>query len=622
MSNKIMEKIEFSKKYTPQNDFYKYVNGKWEDKVIIPDDYSSWGISEVLYEETMQKLKNIIEKSNNKLLKGYYNSFMNTKQRDELGFSPLTTYLTMIENRSNNKQYEIFEILTKSGFSNLFYIYAEPDSKDSDTIRPYFIQGGLELPEKDYYFNNKFADIRKKYIKLIKDTFIMLNYDKKDSDKISKNIFNLERGIAKHWLSPEEHRNVDNSYNMIEMKDFFSPDMCNCLTNLGITNKIILDNPKYYKYINRVLENEDLKYFFIWKLVSSCSSCLSTDFYNLMFNFYGKEMSGQKKPKKLWMRGISYVNSTVGEILGDLYVKKYFPESSKKKMLEMIKNLKEALKQHINGVDWMENKTKIKALKKLNEFRFKIGYPNKLRDYSSIKIRDNVFYNRIEFNMFDYQTDLVERLEKKVDKDRWEMLPHRINAYFHPELNEIVFPAAILQPPYFDPNADDAYNYGSIGTVIGHEMTHGYDDQGRKYDYTGNLNDWWTTNDSKKYDEKAKRIIEQYNNYELYNTKVNGDLTQGENIADLGGLKVSYTAYLNSNKNASLEDKKKFFISYAFSWREKGKKESIINQIAIDEHSPSEFRVNGALYNCKEFFDVYCCRKGDKMFNENIIKIW
>ena len=209
-----------------------------------------------------------------------------------------------------------------------------------------------------------------------------------------------------------------------------------------------------------------------------------------MFDFYGKEMRGQKKPKKLWMRGISFVNSTVGEILGDLYVKKYFPESSKKKMLEMIKNLKEALKHHIEGVDWMENKTKIKALKKLNEFRFKIGYPNKLRDYSSIKIRDNVFYNRIEFNMFDYQTDLVERLEKKIDKDRWEMLPHTINAYFHPELNEIVFPAAILQPPYFDPSADDAYNYGSIGTVIGHEMTHGYDDQGRKYDHTGNLNDW------------------------------------------------------------------------------------------------------------------------------------
>jgi len=622
-----MKNIKFSKKHSPKNDFYKYVNGEWEDKVIIPDDYSSWGINGVLYEDTMKKLKEIIENSSNKLLKGYYNSFMDIKQRDKLGFSPLNTHITMIENMCcANKQYEIFEILTKGGFSNLFYIYAEPDSKDSNIIRAYFMQGGLELPEKDYYFNIKLEGKRTKYVKLIKDVFIMLNYSKGDSDKISKSIFKMERDIATHWLSPEEHRNVDNSYNMVSCDDFFSPDMCKCLKNLGIKDKIILDNPKYYKYINRVLENEDLKFFFIWKLLSSCSSYLSTDYYNLMFNFYGKEMIGQKKPKQLWMRGISFINGTVGEILAQEYVNKYFKKTSKKKMLDMVNHLKKAFKKHINEIGWMEDVTKKKALKKLDKFRFKIGYPEKFRKYPKLKLRDNVFSNMVEFNMYDYQADFVNRIDNKVDNDRWEMLPHTINAYFHPELNEIVFPAAILQPPYFDPSADDSYNYGSIGTVIGHEMTHGYDDQGRKYDHNGNLNNWWTKKDSIQFDKKAKKIIEQYNKYKLFDTNVNGELTQGENIADLGGLIISYSAFLNctleNNKKCSLEDKKNFFISYAFSWREKSRKKSVIQQIITDEHSPCEFRVNGPLYNCQKFFEVFECKKGDDMFNTDIIKIW
>merc|ERR1711865_1345955 len=244
--------------------------------------------------------------------------------------------------------------------------------------------------------------------------------------------------------------------------------------------------------------------------------------------------------------------------------------------------------------------TKKKALKKLDKFRFKIGYPEKFRKYPKLKLRDNVFSSMVEFNMYDYQADFVNRIDNKVDNDRWEMLPHTINAYFHPELNEIVFPAAILQPPYFDPSADDSYNYGSIGTVIGHEMTHGYDDQGRKYDHNGNLNNWWTKKDSIQFDKKAKKIIEQYNKYKLFDTNVNGELTQGENIADLGGLIISYSAFLNctleNNKKCSLEDKKNFFISYAFSWREKSRKKSVIQQIITDEHSPCEFRVNGPLY--------------------------
>jgi len=290
--------------------------------------------------------------------------------------------------------------------------------------------------------------------------------------------------------------------------------------------------------------------------------------------------------------------------------------------LELVDNLKKSLKYHIENLDWMESKTKAKALKKLSKFKFKIGYPDKFIDYSSIKPRDTLFDNMIESSMFDYRTEIVDRLEKKMDKNRWEMLPHTINAYFYPELNEIVFPAAILQPPYFDPNADDSFNYGGIGATIGHEMTHGYDDQGRKYDHNGNLNDWWTENDAKKYNNKAKKIVQQYNQYKLYDVNVNGDLTQGENIADLGGLKISYTAFLNANKNATLQDKKNFFITYAFSWRDKETKDSTINSLVTDEHSPAIFRVNGPLYNCEEFFETFCCREGDKMFNENVIKIW
>jgi len=622
-SVQILNDTTFSSTILPVNDFYGYVNQEWIDKTTIPDDYTSWGVTEALHKKTSINLKNILDNLKNtpedKLLKGYYDSYMNIKYRDQVDYEPIIPYLDAIEYSTNI--YSLVTFFLINGFPNVFGLYAEPDLKDSNINRPYLVQSGLGLPKKAYYFDKDFEEIRKQYIKHIKKMFKLINYQ-----DMSKEVFEIEKKLAEIFLSPEEERDVDITYNKVNRKQFFNKNMNNIFDELKITNTVILDDPKYFKFIEKMFENEDLKPFFVWKLLQISSSYLSQKFVDESFDFYGKKLRGVKKQKELWMRGISYVNSNVGELLSKKYVEQYFPESSKTKMLELVKNLRMSLKEHIKNLPWMEEKTKKKALIKLKAFRFKIGYPSKFKNYKSLKVFKHPFDNNIESHKYHFQVDFINLLEKTVDKEKWEMLPHTINAYFHPTLNEIVFPAAILQPPFFDPKADDALNYGSIGTVIGHEMTHGYDDQGRKFDNKGNVNDWWTEKDSKKYEKMAKKIIKQYDHYELYGKHLNGNMTQGENIADLGGLKVAFTAFKNQGicykKIDDLTADERFFISYAISWRQKVRKKEMIRRIVTDVHSPGKFRVNGVLFNSPEFQKTYNVCVGDKMYHKPVMEIW
>ena len=622
-SVQILNDTTFSSTILPVNDFYGYVNQEWIDKTTIPDDYTSWGVTEALHKKTSINLKNILDNLKNtpedKLLKGYYDSYMNIKYRDQVDYEPIIPYLDAIEYSTNI--YSLVTFFLINGFPNVFGLYAEPDLKDSNINRPYLVQSGLGLPKKAYYFDKDFEEIRKQYIKHIKKMFKLINYQ-----DMSKEVFEIEKKLAEIFLSPEEERDVDITYNKVNRKQFFNKNMNNIFDELKITNTVILDDPKYFKFIEKMFENEDLKPFFVWKLLQISSSYLSQKFVDESFDFYGKKLRGVKKQKELWMRGISYVNSNIGELLSKKYVEQYFPESSKTKMLELVKNLRMSLKEHIKNLPWMEEKTKKKALIKLKAFRFKIGYPSKFKNYKSLKVFKHPFDNNIESHKYHFQVDFINLLEKTVDKEKWEMLPHTINAYFHPTLNEIVFPAAILQPPFFDPKADDALNYGSIGTVIGHEMTHGYDDQGRKFDNKGNVNDWWTEKDSKKYEKMAKKIIKQYDHYELYGKHLNGNMTQGENIADLGGLKVAFTAFKNQGicykKIDDLTADERFFISYAISWRQKVRKKEMIRRIVTDVHSPGKFRVNGVLFNSPEFQKTYNVCVGDKMYHKPVMEIW
>ncbi len=622
-SVQILNDTTFSSTILPVNDFYGYVNQEWIDKTTIPDDYTSWGITEALHKKTSINLKNILDNLKNtpedNLLKGYYDSYMNIKYRDQVEYEPIIPYLDAIEYSTNI--YSLVTFFLINGFPNVFGLYAEADLKDSNINRPYLVQSGLGLPKKACYFDKDFEEIRKQYIKHISKMFKLINYENK-----SKEVFEIEKKLAEKFLSPEAERDVDITYNKVNRKQFFNKNMNNIFDELKITNTVILDDPKYFKFIEKMFETEDLKPFFVWKLLQISSSYLSQKFVDESFDFYGKKLRGVKKQKELWMRGISYVNSNVGELLSKKYVKQYFPESSKTKMLVLVKNLRMSLKEHIKNLPWMDEKTKKKALIKLKAFRFKIGYPNKFKNYKSLKVFKHPFDNNIESHKYHFQVDFIDILEKTVDKENWVMLPHTINAYFHPTLNEIVFPAAILQPPFFDPNADDALNYGSIGTVIGHEMTHGYDDQGRKFDNKGNVNDWWTENDSKIYDKMAKKIIKQYDQYELYGKHLNGNMTQGENIADLGGLKVAFTAFKNQGicykKIDDLTADERFFISYAISWRQKVRKKEMIRRIVTDVHSPGKFRVNGVLFNSPEFQKTYNVCVGDKMYHKPVVEIW
>jgi putative endopeptidase len=632
-------KFNVNNSISPGNDFDLFVNSLWLNNNKIPSDYNRWGSFEILMEDTNNRLKEILVNSDtinddHHKIKNLYKSGMNINNLNILNYHPIVPFLEKINKINNlNGITSFISLMIMCQLSTPFYLSVHADAKNSSQNVIYLYQGGLGLPDRDYYLLENKEKERMGYKQYLKQLYLLTGLN-----DLSIEIFCLEEKLANVSQTRTERRELELVYNVYDIHTLTK--LCPNInwelffSKLGVDpKKIIVDNPKFFQELNTILENYDIeiiKHYLKSNLIRSTAPYLSEDFYNSYFNFYLKQLKGQEEPKPRWKRTLSTVESLMGEVLGKIYVEKYFPQSTKEKALDMVNNIKNELGETIKCLDWMSSETKVKALAKLDNFKVKIGYPDKWRNYSKLEIDENCFLNNIiNTSIFDMKYDL-SKAYTKVDKDKWEMNAHQINAYYHPLLNEIVFPAGILQSPFFDYNADDAVNYGGIGAVIGHEMTHGFDDKGKKFDLEGNLNDWWTEEDTIRYTAKAKILSEQFSKYEIEGEKVNGELTLGENIADLGGITIAYSALMKKIGDSCIPEidgftqEQRFFLSWANVWKANIRKETALERLITDPHSPACLRINGVVTNLKEFYDAFNVSKEDKLYKDEneMAKIW
>ena len=622
----------------PGNDFNLYVNGIWMQNNPIPDDYNRWGSFEEIIEKTNNKLKEIMDSSainsDHQKLKYLYSLGMDHQKLNLEGFKAIEKYFNEIDSISNLSDLSLY--VSKMLFSQLsspFYLSVHADAKDSDNNIIYLYQGGLGLPDRDYYFHQGKEKERNGYLEYLKKMYQMtnLNIDPKD-------IYNIEEKLANVSLTKTERREPEKVYNVYSLESLQELsgnfDWNSFFKSLGVTpQKLVVDNPDFFKSFSLMLEEFSLdnwKNYFKTCIIRNAAPYMGDDFYQVNFDFYSKLLKGQITPKPRWKRVLALTESMLGEVLGKIYVSKYFSENAKSRALTMVNNLKNELARRINLLDWMSEETKVKAIEKLNKFKVKIGYPNKWRDYSDLNLNaDTYFENIVLASQFDMKYDLSFAY-KPVDKEKWEMHPHQINAYYHPLLNEIVFPAGILQKPFFSEEYDDALNYGGIGAVIGHEMTHGFDDKGRKFDAEGNMKDWWTQEDADRYTNKANVIRDQFSEYVIEGEKVNGELTLGENIADLGGMTIAYHALQEALKDKPVEkidgftQDQRFFLSWATIWRNNIRKEEALNRLIMDPHSPGSLRINGVVTNMKPFYDAFNVTSNQALYKneDEIASVW
>lgn len=656
---------DFDLSVEPSEDFDTFVNGAWKRTINIPSKYSKWGTFEVLHEENTKKVRDIIEScisskagdwkqsKHQQLIEILYKTGINTNKINNEGIQKIHPLISNIELVQNKE--ELMDQISKMhqiGNAVFFSVYTGPDSKNTDINRLHLYHSGLGLGEKDYYLSDEeqFVTIREKYQTYIQNTFKLV-YPKKTGKKIKEmadNVYQLEKLIATNSMSNIERRDTNKRYNPYTLNKLqnLSPSINwkKYLSNIGIDScqKCIVDYPNFYKKLNHMLQDiESVKLYLIFHLISDLSPFLSKEYLENQFSFYGKILRGQKKMKPRWQRVSSVVSSLLDDAVGNLYVQKYFDPESKQKVQQMVHNMIKTLTTIIKNLSWMEDKTKKKALLKLKTMNFKIGYPNKWFHYSGLKLqKDSYVLNYLRCSEFDFKRNVAEIVDKKVDRDKWLMPAQQVNAYYYPQMNEIVFPAAILQSPFFDKNAEDAFNYGGIGAVIGHEITHAFDDQGCKYDEKGQLKNWWTKKDKELFDKNASNIIEQYNNFQLFDTNVRGELTQGENIADVGGVKISLQSFIDSNNIklnklkkydfsllSSVDDfnpVQKFFISWANIWRCKITKQEALRRIQMDPHSPNCYRINGTLQNVEIFNQQFNVNKCNEMYldEEKRLSVW
>ena len=486
--------------------------------------------------------------------------------------------------------------------------------------------------------DEKFKDIRTKYVDYIKNLFEMSNVE--NAAKKAKRIMEIETEIAKKHWSRVENRDMSKTYNKFSLKSFdkeatnFDWTTYYKLAGMESVEDVIVRQPSYFIALNKLINKvsiADWKTYATWKLLNSSARLLSKQFVDLNFDFYSKTLRGTEKIRPRWKRAVQSTNRLVGEVVGKVYVKKHFKPEAKERMVKLVKNLQKSFEQRINDLDWMDSSTKKEAQLKLSKFVAKIGYPNKWKDYSKLEIKkDDLVGNFARSNQFEHNKE-ISKLGKPIDKGEWFMTPQTVNAYYNPPMNEVVFPAAILQPPFFNMDVDDAVNYGAIGTVIGHELTHGFDDQGRKVDGTGNMRDWWTEEDNEKFTERAQVMVDQYSKFNPVDTMhVNGKLTLGENIADIGGLTISYYAYKMSleDKEAPVIDgfsgEQRFFLGYAQVWASLYRDEALRQRLVTDPHSPGQYRCNGVVSNMPEFYAAFDVKEDDPMYRQEEIrvKIW
>ena len=624
-------------------DFYEYACGGWIKNNPLKPEYARFGTFDQLLENNQEQLRVLIEELSatpheagsvaGKIGALYAMGLDSTKLNAD-GVAPIKEELAAINALATKSDVsKMVATLHKEGMAPFFALFVDADEKNSAMNIVQLYQAGIGMGDRDYYLleDEGSAKMRDAYRAYINKLFTLAGSSPEQADAAVDAVMKIEKAIAEISYGREDLRDSQKNYNKLAYEDFKqieSPlDWDVYFESMGLAGLKELDAKQinFYKDMNKALQNttvDEQKYYLAFNLLSAAAPYLSDDFVDADFEFYGKVMSGKQEQQPRWKRSLNTVNGALGEAVGEMYVEKYFPASSKEKMLTLVGNLQTALSERINGLEWMSDTTKAKAQEKLAAFTVKIGYPDKWRDYSGLEIKDDSYWANVRrSNIFDMAYQLAN-VDKPVDKSRWHMNPQTVNAYYNPTTNEICFPAAILQPPFFNPDADDAVNYGAIGVVIGHEMTHGFDDQGRNYDKDGNLIDWWTAEDAVRFTERADKLVDQYDQIIVIDTlHANGRFTLGENIADHGGLLVAHQAYLNSLKGKEtpapidgFTNEQRFFLGYATLWGQNIRPEEIRRRTKIDPHSLGKWRVNAALRNIAPFYAAFDIKEGDPMF--------
>jgi len=634
----------------PQDDLFGHVNGHWYETAEIPADKGSWGPFLMLADAAEVQVRDIIEELAEKVVAGehgldgdamriacLYASFMDEGTVDSLGTTPIQPLLDAVASLRDLHDLAAFlGEFEQVGGSGPFGVYVDVDAKDSDRSLLNLVQGGLGLPDESYYHDEKFAEIREKYVDFLTRMFSLIG--RQDAAADAATVMAVETRLSQgHWERAAT-RDVDKTYNLLTLAEL--KDLCPAfqweafIRNLGGSEQTIAEvcvrQPSYLEHLTSALEEVPIEQWQVWltmRVVRTAAPYLPAAFVETNFDFYGRTLSGTPQLRDRWKRGVAVVEGSVGEAVGREYVARHFPPASKQMMEELVGNLLRAYRESISALDWMSEETKQRAYAKLEMFRSKIGYPDSFRDYSELDFKpEDLLGNVLSANAFETRRQLA-KIGSPVDRGEWLMLPQTVNAYYRPGMNEICFPAAILQKPFFSPDAELSENYGGIGAVIGHEIGHGFDDQGAKYDGAGNLEDWWEPADKERFQEKSQALIAQYSGFEpraLPGEHVNGELTVGENIGDLGGLTIALTAYsIARGGEVSLEDAQKLFFNWAYCWRAKRRKELDQQYLTIDPHSPPEFRAN-VVRNLDEFHATFGTEPGDGLWLEPDarVRIW
>ena len=623
-------------------DFYQYACGGWMKKHPLTNEYSRFGSFDMLAENNREQLKGLIveiaagqnaQGTIGQKIGDIYKLAMDSVKLNADGVTPIQADLEKIASvKDKSEIVPLMAELAHSGVFPYFSFYVGADIMDSKSNLFQLYQGGISLGEKEYYLDNDdvTVNIRNKYKEHIVKMFQLAGFDEAAAKKKMEAVMDIETRIAKASFSAVEQRNPAANYHKMSLdelkKEIPGIDWDAFLNGIGVkgVTELSVSQVDPIKEVEKIINSlpvENQIAYMQWSLIDRAAGYLSDDLVAQNFDFYGKTLSGKQTNQPRWKRAVSTVNGVLGEAVGQMYVEKYFPAAAKERMVQLVKNLQTALGERIRNLEWMGDSTKIKAIEKLNSFYVKVGYPDKWRDYTGLNIEKDSYWANVK-RATEFELDyMLSKAGKPVDRDEWGMTPQTVNAYYNPTTNEICFPAGILQYPFFDMNADDAFNYGAIGVVIGHEMTHGFDDQGRQFDKDGNLKDWWTAEDAKRFEERAQVMVNFFDSIQvLPGLNANGSLTLGENIADHGGLQVSFQAFKNATKDAPLLVKdgftpeQRFFLSYAGVWAGNIRDEQIRLQTKSDPHSLGRWRVNGALPQIGAWYDAFGIKEGDPMY--------
>ncbi len=637
-----IDKTNLDTSADPKNDFYQFACGGWMQKNPLTGEYARYGSFEQVGELNKQQMKSLIEDlATKKFEKGsvgdklctLYNLYMDSTKLNSIGIAPLEEDLRAIDViKSKDQLPALIADLHKIDVNVFFTFYIGADDKNSKMNMLHTYQCGLSLGSRDYYLSKKdssMLNIREQFVSHVDRMFKLFGYSEENAKKCTEDVMKIETALAESFYSKEQLRVPNDNYHKITFAQFkedfagFDWDTYFGKFNLKEDSINVSQIPPIKKAVD-LIAKEDLtvlKNYMTWQLIDRAAGSLGDEIYNANFDFYGKVLSGRQEPSPRWKRAVSTLEGAMGEAIGEMYVEKYFPASHKERMVQLVKNLQDSYAERLDSLSWMGDSTKVKAKEKLAGLTVKIGYPDKFRDYSSLEITDeNLWENTKRISRFKADI-MLDKAGKPVDKTEWHMNPQTVNAYYNPSTNEICFPAGILQKPFFDMDADDAYNYGAIGVVIGHEMTHGYDDQGRQFDVDGNLRDWWTPEDAALFTLRSSSIMEYFNGIEVApGVYANGKFTLGENLADHGGLKISFNALKRAMKTNPLTEvdgftpEQRFFLSYAGVWANNIRPEEIIRRTKEDPHSLGKWRVNGAIPHINEWYDAFGVTEKDSMY--------